>query len=67
MSDNLLRVQPIRNGTVIDHIKAGRGKKVLDILSLSGSDTTISLLINVQSKIQERKDIIKIEHINCPK
>jgi|TARA_B110000438_G_scaffold130562_1_gene126744 aspartate carbamoyltransferase regulatory subunit len=61
MSDNLLRVQPIRNGTVIDHIKAGRGKKVLDILNLSGSDTTISLLINVQSKIQERKDIIKIE------
>ena len=25
MSDNLMRVQPIRNGTVIDHIKAGRG------------------------------------------
>jgi|TARA_B110000263_G_C15202932_1_gene461477 aspartate carbamoyltransferase regulatory subunit len=61
MSGNLLRVQPIRNGTVIDHIKAGRGKKVLDILSLSGSDTTISLLINVQSKIHKRKDIIKIE------
>jgi len=61
MSENLLRVQPIRNGTVIDHIKAGRGKKVLDILGLSGSETTISLLINVQSKIQKRKDIIKIE------
>ena len=61
MGENLLRVQPIRNGTVIDHIKAGRGKKVLDILGLSGSETTISLLINVQSKIQKRKDIIKIE------
>jgi len=61
MGENLLRVQPIRNGTVIDHIKAGRGKKVLDILGLSGSETTISLLINVQSKLQKRKDIIKIE------
>ena len=61
MGENLLRVQPIRNGTVIDHIKAGRGKKVLDILGLSGSETTISLLINVQSKIQKHKDIIKIE------
>ena len=61
MGENLLRVQPIRNGTVIDHIKAGRGKKVLDILGLHGSETTISLLINVQSKIQKRKDIIKIE------
>ena len=61
MSENLLRVQPIRNGTVIDHIKAGRGKKVLDILGLSEIGTTVSLLVNVQSKIQKRKDIIKIE------
>ena len=61
MRNNLLRVQPIRNGTVIDHIKADRGKKVLDILDLSEIGTTISLLINVQSKIQRRKDIIKIE------
>ena len=59
---NMRRVTAIRNGTVIDHIKAGRGKKVLDILGLSGSETTISLLINVQSKIQKRKDIIKIDN-----
>ena len=50
MADNLLRVQPIRNGTVIDHIKPGRGKKILDVLELSNSGTTISLLINVASK-----------------
>ena len=41
--------------------EAGRGKKVLDILSLSEIGTTISLLINVQSKTQKRKDILKIE------
>ena len=61
MSNDFLKVQPIRNGTVIDHIEAGRGKKVLAILGLENSGTTISLLINVQSKKQERKDIIKIE------
>ena len=61
MSGNLLRVQPIRNGTVIDHIAAGRGRKILDILELGNSGTTISLLINVQSKKQKRKDIIKVE------
>ena len=61
MSRNLLRVQPIRNGTVIDHIVAGKGRKILDILELGNSGTTISLLINVQSKKQKRKDIIKIE------
>ena len=61
MADNLLRVQPIRNGTVIDHIKPGRGKKILDVLELSNSGTTISLLINVASKKKKRKDIIKVE------
>ena len=61
MSKNLLRVQPIRNGTVIDHIEAGRGRKILDVLQLGDGGTTISLLINVQSKKQKRKDIIKIE------
>ena len=61
MSKNLLRVQPIRNGTVIDHIEAGRGRKILDVLELGDGGTTISLLINVQSKKQKRKDIIKIE------
>ena len=61
MSENLLRVQPIRNGTVIDHIKPGRGRIILDVLNLSGSGTTISLLMNVPSKKQERKDIIKVE------
>ena len=61
MSDNLLKVQPIRNGTVIDHIKSGRGKKILDVLELSNSGTTISLLINVPSKKKEQKDMIKVE------
>ena len=40
MNDNLMRVQPIRNGTVIDHIKAGRGRKVLDALELIDKGTT---------------------------
>ncbi len=61
MSENLLRVQPIRNGTVIDHINSGRGRKILEVLNLSESGTTISLLMNVPSKKQNRKDIIKVE------
>ena len=61
MSDNLLRVQPIRNGTVIDHIKAGRGRKVLDALELIDKGTTITLLMHVPSKKNSSKDVIKIE------
>jgi len=61
MADNLLKVQPIRNGTVIDHLRAGAGLKILDILDVAGTGNTVSLLINVPSSKQGRKDIIKIE------
>ena len=61
MADNLLKVQPIRNGTVIDHLRAGAGLKILDILDVAGTGNTVSLLINVPSSKQGRKDMIKIE------
>jgi len=61
MTDNLMRVQPIRNGTVIDHIKAGRGRKILDALELIDKGTTITLLMHVPSKKNTSKDVIKIE------
>ena len=61
MADKLLKVQPIRNGTVIDHLRAGTGLKILDILDVAGTGNTVSLLINVPSSKQGRKDIIKIE------
>ena len=61
MADNLLKVQPIRNGTVIDHLRAGTGLKILDILDVADTGNTVSLLINVPSSKQGRKDIIKIE------
>ena len=56
-----MRVQPIRNGTVLDHIKAGRGRKVLDALDLIDKGTTITLLMHVPSKKNSSKDVIKIE------
>ena len=61
MTDNLMRVQPIRNGTVIDHIKAGRGRKILDALELIDKGTTITLLMQVPSKKNTSKDVVKIE------
>ena len=61
MADKLLKVQPIRNGTVIDHLRAGTGLKILDILDVADTGNTVSLLINVPSSKQGRNDIIKIE------
>ncbi len=58
-----MKVTPIVNGTVIDHIPAGRGIIVLDILELPDIEqgSVVSALMNVPSKHAGRKDIIKIE------
>ena len=62
MSENLLRVQPIRNGTVIDHIPAGTALAVLRMLGISDDRSSpISLVMNVPSSKHGRKDIIKVE------
>ena len=58
-----LKVKKIKDGTVIDHIKAGKGKKVLDILGVgNGFSQTTALLMNVPSKRIGKKDIVKIEN-----
>ncbi len=58
-----LKVRKIKDGTVIDHIKAGKGKKVLDILGMEdGSSSVTALLMNVTSGRVEKKDIVKIEN-----
>ncbi len=61
--DRELRVRKIRNGTVIDHIPAGRSLIVLRILGISGSeDNIIAIIINVDSSRLGKKDIVKIEN-----
>jgi aspartate carbamoyltransferase regulatory subunit len=57
-----LKVTPIRNGTVIDHIPSGMALKVLRVLGISGEGTsTVSILMHVPSKKRGAKDILKIE------
>lgn len=57
-----LRVKKIREGTVIDHITAGNALSVLRILGLTGAgDNVVSIVMNVPSHKQGRKDIVKIE------
>lgn len=57
-----LKVQPIRNGTVIDHIAPGNAIRVLKILQMprSGWTSVITAAMNVPSS-RGRKDILKIE------
>jgi len=57
-----LKVTPIKNGTVIDHIPSGLALKVLKILGISENVTsTVSVLVHVPSKMRGWKDIVKVE------
>lgn len=58
----MLNVDSIKNGIVIDHIKAGRGMKIFNYLRLNKAEFSVALIMNVQSKMLEKKDIIKIEN-----
>ncbi len=57
-----LKVDPIKNGTVIDHISAGKALQVADILNLKQTDNLMMIGVNLSSKKMGRKDIIKIEN-----
>jgi len=56
-----LKVDAIKNGTVIDHIPAGKGMQVADIINISG-ENVVMIGISLHSKKVGKKDIIKIEN-----
>jgi len=57
-----LKIQPIKDGTVIDHITAGQAVKVLHILRIpESSSSVVSVAMNVKSRIG-KKDIVKVEN-----
>lgn len=58
-----IKIRPIQNGTVIDHIEGGQGLSVLKIMDIdAGTNEIISMVINVESEKMGRKDIVKIEN-----
>ncbi len=59
----MLNVDTIKNGLVIDHIKAGAGPHIFHWLGLDNANFTSALIMNVPSKKSGRKDIIKIDNI----
>ena len=56
-----MNIDAIKNGIVIDHIKAGKSMDIYDYLNLSEVDCTVAVIKNVVSKKMGRKDIIKID------
>ncbi|MBR2296668.1 MAG: aspartate carbamoyltransferase regulatory subunit, partial [Clostridia bacterium] len=56
-----MKVDEIKNGIVIDHIKAGQGMDIYHFLGLDKLDCNIAIIKNAYSKTMTRKDIIKVD------
>ena len=56
-----MNVDSINNGIVIDHITAGSGMKLYELLGLENEDCSVAIIKNVPSRKMGKKDIIKID------
>ena len=53
----------IKDGIVLDHITAGRGMEIYNILGLGKLDCTVAMIKNAESEKKGKKDIIKIGQV----
>ncbi len=56
-----MKVDEIKNGIVIDHIPAGRGMQLYELLELEKLDCHLAIIKNALSRKMGKKDIIKID------
>ena len=56
-----MNIDSIHNGIVIDHITAGRGMQLYNLLGLDKLDCSVAIIKNVNSKKMGKKDIIKVD------
>ena len=55
-----MKIGHIENGIVLDHISAGNGMNIYNVLKLGELDCTVALIKNADSPKLGKKDIIKI-------
>lgn len=58
-----MTIDSIKNGIVIDHIKAGKCMYLYEVLGLEKLDCQIAIIKNAESKKLGKKDIIKIDSL----
>ena len=56
-----MNIDSIQNGIVIDHITAGQGMRLYDLLGLEKLDCSVAIIKNAVSHKNGKKDIIKID------
>ncbi len=57
----MLNVGSLKEGIVLDHIKAGKAMSIYKYLGLDKLDCQVAIIKNARSNKMGRKDIIKIE------
>ncbi|MCC8080818.1 MAG: aspartate carbamoyltransferase regulatory subunit [Lachnospiraceae bacterium] len=57
----MLNVGAIREGYVLDHIKAGTSLSIYHYMKLDELDCTVAMIMNARSNKMGKKDILKIE------
>ena len=55
-----MHIDSIKNGIVLDHIKAGKAMELYRVLELNKLECSVAVLMNVPSQKMGRKDMIKI-------
>lgn len=56
-----MNIDSIKNGIVIDHIAAGKGMQIYNLLNLDELDCSVAIIKNVSSNKMGKKDIIKVD------
>lgn len=56
-----MNIDSIKNGIVLDHIRAGESMELYSILDLGSLDCPVAIIKNAVSRKMGRKDIIKID------
>ncbi len=59
----MLNVDKIKDGIVIDHITSGCGYRIFQELDLAHLSYNVALLLNVPSRHNGKKDLIKIANV----
>ena len=61
VEEQQLLIRRIKDGTVIDHIRAGEALRVLQILGITGKEgELVSVAMNVPSSKLGKKDVVKV-------
>ena len=58
-----MNIDGVKNGIVLDHIKAGKSMEIYKLLGLDKIDHCVAIIQNATSKKYGRKDLIKIDQI----